>query len=237
MSFSFGINEFYYKIKKHIALYKAYSGIKNLDFIIKACRLKPLYILIAKRIPRTRLFDLWIDEFGNSFWIGSFKRHKKETKHWEYYVRKSDSKITEDIWGSHLSTDLYLGLDIKSIAKISKSCYLFIGKTEKDYKDHFIVSFLGIDGYLRTFSYLNKEWKLIPTLHLGGSAVKRLGELKNLKEGNFKKLTQNYRIVMPCVKQQSWLSSLPLVPEIVQVIKENNLEPLEFLIKENICQE
>ena len=111
------IEEFYFKIQKHINLVADYSGYNYLPLIIKACRLKPVKILeqgFKTEFKSTKLFKEWIDEYNCFYEVIKEKRIKLQFKLNEL---------------KNVNTDLYYGLSLKSISKISKLAFFF------DYKD------------------------------------------------------------------------------------------------------
>ena len=63
----------YAKLEKEIKLAEAFGQIKNLGFIITACRLKPYDYVIKRPKKVIKLYKYWFDEFGNSITINKVK--------------------------------------------------------------------------------------------------------------------------------------------------------------------
>src|SRR5579864_9284612 len=94
------IEFFHAKIDKLIRLAASYTDMKELEFIIKACRLKPYTYVFQGRSGKITLHRWWYDEFGNSLNI---------TKHKKINIVYNDLSLNKrDI----ISTDLYYGLSI-----------------------------------------------------------------------------------------------------------------------------
>lgn len=195
------INDFYLKINDHINLVESFSQIKNIQILIKSCRLKPKDFYI-KKYDKLILYKDWVDEYNNSICILTNKKIN---------IYFNDLSIDKR---NIINTDLYYGLPINKIAKISKCFYISYGKDE-DLDDICIISFLGIDSYLRTYLYLYNEWMQVSPLLIGISNLKLL--LSNF--GNFKKLTKKENISLPCANSQSWLSYIPIDNEIIASLK------------------
>lgn len=175
------INDFYLKINDHINLVESFSQIKNIQILIKSCRLKPKDFYI-KKYDKLILYKDWVDEYNNSICILTNKKIN---------IYFNDLSIDKR---NIINTDLYYGLPINKIAKISKCFYISYGKDE-DLDDICIISFLGIDSYLRTYLYLYNEWMQVSPLLIGISNLKLL--LSNF--GNFKKLTK--KKIFHCLAQ------------------------------------
>jgi len=125
------LDSFYKKIKRTVLLVEGYTEIKNLAFILTACRLKPIGLGSKLELHRH-----WVDEFGSSL-----KIIKKKIQ-----IVHNDLSIDRE----HLPcTDLYYGLSLERIVKMSKLSYLCYGQDEDEI--YYIISFLGIDNYLRTY--------------------------------------------------------------------------------------
>jgi hypothetical protein len=192
------INSFYFKYEKLLKLIETYTGIKNLFFILKACRLKP-YEVIYNKNDDLILNNWWFDEYGCSLKL--IKKSKK------LYIINNDLSLNKE---KILCTDLYGGLSIDKTIKISKFMYLVYGKDKEDFnQDFLLVSLLGIDNYLRTYLYLYKQWTQVSSLLLGFKNLKRMMENLDLKY--FKELKVGaLRARLPCDKIYVWLSSIPI---------------------------
>lgn len=194
------LDTFYSEIDKLILLVQAYTEIDELSFIIKACRLKPYPL---KKNYKLTLHDCWFDEYGNSF---------KITKNKKINIIYNDLSIKPN----DCSTDLYYGLSIKKVTKISKLLYLCAGKDEDLNEDCFILTFLGIDNYLRSYMFLYGEWKQISPLLLGFKNLKNIG--KNTDVKHFIELKNKENMPIPCNSSQAWLTFMPPSEEFLSIL-------------------
>ncbi len=208
------LDNLYAEIDKHILLVQSYTEIEQLAFILKACRLKPHSFIFGDRDNKLILHRWWIDEFGNSL-----KIEKKR-------VRLSYNDLSLE---RHriICTDLYHGLLLDKVAKISKLAHVIAGKDEDLLQDSFFLTFLGIDNYLRSYMYLQDEWQQVSPLLLGLKNLKRIGENQDIKY--FTEL-QNKEIVIPCFSKQEWLTFLPANASFLALI-ERHQEALSLIFK------
>ena len=139
------------KIEKSIKLIAAYTKNAELEFIIKACRLKPYDYIFKERKDKTILYDWWFDEFGNSLILNDKKISLI------YNDLKLDKKKI-------VNTDLYFGLSLKKITKMSKLVYIIAGKDDDEYRDFYLITLLGIDDHLRSYLYMYDEWQQVSPL-------------------------------------------------------------------------
>jgi hypothetical protein len=202
---------FHAKIDKLIRLARSYTEIDTLEFIIKACRLKPHDYVFGKRSDRTELYRHWIDEFGNSLHI-----HKNKHIHLIYNDLHLDRKKI-------ISTDLYYGLSIDKVVKMSKLVYLCAGKDEDLYQDCYLLSLLGVDDHLRSYLYWYGEWQQVSPLLMGMKHLKLLANNADIKY--FRQLSNSQHIPVPCVSGRVWLSYVPMSKDLVDIIKKR-YEPL-----------
>ncbi len=200
------INHFYSKIERHIDLVTAYTGIHELSFIIKSCRLKPYKFLFEDRNNKLEVLNTWCDEFGNTLEINK----NKEIKILFNKLQINKNKI--------ISTDLYEKLDIDKIYKFSKILYLFNGKDEDLNKECAMVGLLGVDNFLRCHMYLYDEWSLVSPLYLGIDNIKNISNNLNLKY--FIEINNNFPI--PCSSGNAWISSIPIHQDLVVQINQRN---------------
>lgn len=190
------IDNFYTQLDKQILLAQSYSGINELFFIIKACRLKPYEYVFDKCSKKVVLYRHWFDEFGNSLHITTGKR-----------LRLIYNDVSLDREGL-VCTDLYHGFSLSKIAKISKLAFLCLGKDEDCFEDCAIITFLGIDNYLRSFLYLYGEWQPISPLCLGIKNLSLLGKHRDIK--HFQQINIKENMPIPCISSERWLTFLPL---------------------------
>src|SRR5271154_4567138 len=157
------IEFFHAKIDKLIKLAQSYTEVEELEFIIKACRLKPHDYVFGDRHDRIVLHRWWVDEFGNSLNIIKNKR---------IVITYNDLSLNKKL----ACTDLYYGLSMDRIVKMSKMLYLCAGKDEDLYQDCYLLSLLGEDDHLRTYLYWYGEWQQVSPLLMGMKHLKLLAD-------------------------------------------------------------
>lgn len=201
-------------LDKHIKLVESYLEIKGIASVFKACRLKP-YKFVPKDLNKLILFNKWVDEFGNTIEV------KKNKLHFIYNDLTVDhSKI--------VSTDLYYGLSISNIAKMSKMVHLVSAKDEDMGQPYYSLSFYGLDNYLRTYIYLYGKWHQVSPLLLGVTNL--LTIIDNSDINYFRQLNNKEKTPIPCQKIEQWLVSLPIGTSFMSRI-ENDYQELEGLFK------
>lgn len=203
------------KLEKQIKLAQSYTEINELEFIIKACRLKPYNYVFEGRNNELILHRWWLDEFGNSL-----KIVKKQINIIYNDLNLDRSKI--------ICTDLYYNLLINKIVKMSKLVYICYGKDDDLYQDCFLITFLGIDNHLRTYLYLYGKWEQVSPLLIGMNHLKLLNEHIDIKY--FEELENKKKSTLPCVLEQTVVSYLPPSNNFVDLIKKQH-EPLFKIIK------
>jgi len=168
------------------------------------CRLKPFGDLSLS------LEKKWFDEHGNTLNIVKNKRLK---------IIEGDTLIDKS---SLICTDLYDGLSIQKIAKVSKLVYILVGKDEDFQEDHIIIAFLGIDNYLRVFYIYDGQLATCSPLNLGMKVLKSIVEDRDIKY--YLELNNKDSVLFPCASQKSWLSFWPLPDRFARTIsKESEL--------------
>jgi hypothetical protein len=203
---SLSISSLYNQIDKHILLAQSYTEIKELSFIIRSCRFKPYNYIFENKNKELILHNWWVDEYGNSIKITKSKRLKL---------------IYNDLSLKHnkiVCTDLYYGLPINKIAKMSKLAYFCAGKDEDLLEDYYMISFLGIDNFLRTYLYMYGEWNQVASILLGLNNLKIISENINIKQ--FLELENKENILIPCILGNAWLTYLPVSDNFLQIIKK-----------------
>lgn len=210
---SYNADKFYAKISKHILLAKSFTEIKELEFIIKSCRLKP-YNFIQDGNNKLSLHRWWFDEFGNSLKIVKNKRLK---------IIYNDLSLDKK---SIVCTDLYYGLTIDKIIKISKLGFFFFVKEEDYNSDSAFLCFLGIDNYLRCFMYLHDTLTPISPLYLGINNLKLLHKYLDIKY--YLEIKNNKNLPIPCNSGQAWLSYIPFSDDFSKILNHqpNNIVQL-----------
>jgi hypothetical protein len=209
------IERFYALINKHILLTESYSEFAGLEFIIKSCRLKPYELFVGnKKYNKIKLHNHWFDEFNNSLYI----KNKK------VYIKYNDLCVDKS---KLICTDLYYGLGIQKVFKISKLLFIEISKDE-DHNSQYCVSLLGMDNFLRTY-YYNNEWEPMPSLHLGIKILKFIAKNKDIKY--FKKLNIK-NTAIPCLHSDSWLCCLPAHNDFFKILNHEPDNIVSFLTKD-----
>ena len=192
-------------INKTILLAKGYTEIDELPFIIKACRLRPYdYIFNRKRFNKLQLCRHWVDEYYNSLKITG-----KSLKITLNDLMLDKTKIT--------CSDLYYGLTIDKIVKISKLAYVMVGRDEDLNENCCLISLLGIDDYLRTYLLLYGEWQQVSPLMLGIVGLKDIEAYLDIK--HFKKLLNRKNSTIPCVKPLAWITYMPANKKLINTIE------------------
>jgi|ERR1700686_2452102 len=199
------LDALYSKLDKHILLAQAYTEIPELSFIIKTCRLKPCDYIFGKRNNKTVLYKLWFDEFGNTL---NIKNKKIE-------IVYNDLSLNSN---QIISTDLYYGLSLDKIAKISQLLYLSAGIDEDLLQECFFLSFLGIDNYLRSYMYLYGEWQQVSSLLLGLENLKLLSSQTDIKY--FRNFPNQKNCPIACHSHQEWISCVPVSQSFLEIIKK-----------------
>ena len=208
------IESLYASLDKSIKLAESYSEIDNLSFIIKACRLKPIDY-IKNKSNNIILYRQWADEFGNTFNI---------TKH------KKIKIITGDLAAPHICTDIYYGLSILKISKMSKLLFIYAGKDDDNYDNCYLITFLGIDNFLRSYLYIYDEWRQISPLAIGITNLKNIVKKSDIKY--YIKLKNKEKSILPCLTGQAWLTSLPASKEFTDIIRKEYPHILPLLTKD-----
>jgi len=189
------IDNFYTKLDKHILLAQSYTEVSELFFIVKACRLKPYPYVFEKRSEKIVLYRQWFDEFGNSLQITTKKRLQ---------IIYNDLSLDR---AALVCTDLYYGLSLDKIAKISKLAYLCLGKDEDLHQDCAVITFLGIDNYLRTYQFVYGEWQQVSPLTIGLRNLKIIAKNRDIKYFHQFDIKDNMPI--PCTTSEQWLTFMP----------------------------
>lgn len=215
---SYNLEEFYSKFRRHISLASSYTEIRELEFIIKTCRLKP-YNIIENKDNKLVLHRWWFDEFGNSFKIVKNNRLK---------IIFNDLSLDRN---KIICSDLYYGLSVSKVIKMSKLGFFFFGKEEDLGTDCSFIALLGIDGYLRCFMYLYDTVQSVSPLYMGLNNLKFI--YKNLDIKYFLNIKNIKDIPVPCTSYQAWLSYIPMSDDFDKIINLQNNSIIQ-LIKENI---
>jgi hypothetical protein len=205
------LDNLYTKIDNHILLAQSYTEISDLAFIMKACRLKPYDYFFKDKIryitKSGRLYRSWFDEYSNTLKI----------------TNKNISIIYNDLMldkSKIINTDLYYGLSLNQLTKMSKLICLFAGIDEDKQEETIFITFLGIDNYLRSYLYLYQEWQQVSSLLLGMENLKMIAQ--NREINYFKMLTKKENCPIPCVSFKGWLNCMPMSETLLLDIKNHS---------------
>jgi hypothetical protein len=208
------LDRFYLKINTSIKLAESYTENKDLSFIIKSCRLKPISLLNSK-YNKLQLHRLWIDEHGHSLRIDKKKIN----------IIYNDLSIdTTKI----VCTDLYNGLSLNDTIKISKLAFIL---HEMNDEDSYFISCLGIDNYLRTFLIINNECIKGSGLIIGMKNLKLISKNKDIKY--FISLDKKVNKVFPCNSARGWITYLPASKDFITLLDKLDV-PVVNYFKEKI---
>jgi hypothetical protein len=202
---SLSLESIHYNIQKQILLAESYTECSGLSFIIKSCRLIPKDYL-ENRNPKIVLKDHWVDEFGNSLRIVKNKKIKLIYND----LSLDRSKIN--------CTDMYYGLSLENVIKISKLAYLCAGFDDDTLEERNYICLLGIDNYFRTYLF-DGEWVQISTLHLGMTNLKLIAKGVDIKY--FLDFSNLKNMPFPCVRANQWLTILPPNVACLDAIKKD----------------
>lgn len=203
-------------LHRQILLAQSYTEVPELAFIIKACRLKPYDYVLKEKTSKLVLYKWWFDEFGNSLHIKGKKLQ----------ITYNDLELDQE---QIVCTDLYYGLSLDKVARISKLVYLQAGKDSERRQDCCLLTLLGLDNYLRSYLYLHDEWTQVSPLLLGLPTLRLLG--RNLDTKYFRQLGNKDNMPVPCISSQEWISFVPLSP-IFRKLVRNQCEYLEGIFHE-----
>lgn len=195
---------FHSKIDKLITLAQSYTEVDQLGFIIRSCRLKPYSYVFEGQRRKIVLHRQWFDEFGNSL---HFSKGKK------IHITYGDLSVDRS---KIVCTDLYYGLSLPRVARMSRLAYLCAGKDEDQYRDCFLLTFLGLDNYLRSYLYWYGTWQHVSPLTMGIRHLKLLINNADIKQ--FRSLTNSENLPIPCVAGRTWLTYLPSSQDFLNVI-------------------
>lgn len=200
------IESFYSSINRHILLAESYSEVPELSFIIKSCRLKPYDFLLNKKNTKLVLYKSWVDEYGNSLNILKNKKLK---------IIYGDLSINRK---RIICTDIYNGLSIGKILKISKLASIIYGRDEDIYQDCLIISLLGIDNYIRAYMYLYGEWQQVSPLLIGLKHLKIMANNTDIKY--FREFLIKENSPLPCNEAKEWLTCLPASNNLLELLNK-----------------
>lgn len=196
------IEQYYADIKKAIKFVGGYTENKKYEFLIKMCRLKPY-----DYDKKNTCYYKWCDEWGNSLNFLSSKNIK---------IIFNDLTIDP----LTISTDLYEGLDLKKIIKISNIAFYSAGFDQETNQKIRVLSLLGVDDFLRTFVNYDNEWKIYPSLYLGIEAL--LFIVKRKRTNKHFLFRRQDHIIYPCVKRQAGITNLPASKEFLDMLQQQD---------------
>ena len=188
----------YANLNKSILLAQSYTEIPELAFIIKSCRLKPHSYFFEEKTNKITLFSWWFDEFGNSL---KFKNKKTKIIYGDLLLDRR--KI--------VCTDLYFGLSLNKIVKMSKFAHIICGRDEDIYQECIFISLLGIDNYIRTYLYMYGEWQQVSPLMIGLKNLRIIANNQDLRY--FREISIKEKLPFPCQDARIWLTCIPSVSD------------------------
>ncbi len=185
--------EYYERIKPEVNLIGSFTGDNQIVEILLKCRLKP-YNYNTQFNRKLILRKHWVDEFGNSLLIENGK-----AKIVENHLNIDHSVVK--------NSDLYFGLPVSKISKISKLAHLSTGVDEDFEEECIVLTFLGLDDCFRTFCLYNGEWRRFSPLSIGLKNIRKI--LNNTDVKVFNQLTIGERVIYPCSTWSEWMVRLP----------------------------
>jgi hypothetical protein len=212
------LDSIYVGIEKCINLVEGYTEIEGIGALIKMCRLKPYKMakINKKNLTGIKLHRWWIDEDGNSL-----RLEGKQPK-----IVFNDLAINRERLNC---TDLYAGLPIHKVYRMSQSMLLLVGKEKGSHQDVCAIALRGIDDYLRTFVLLDGRWSKFPSLYLGLPLLLQIANGDDLGAWKEVKVRAKEMAIVPCLSQQAWLTSLPVVDELKQKLNTLSVDVMEIL--------
>lgn len=205
------------KLDKQIRLAQSYTEIPELAFVIETCRLKPYDYIFNERKNKITLYKWWFDEFGNSLEIIKGKKIK---------ITTNDLRLDKK---NIVCTDLYYGLSMDKVIKMSKLIHLIVGKDEDLYQDCALLTLVGIDNHLRTYLYWYGEWQQISPLLIGIKNLSLIESHTDIKY--YLTATNKENSALPCASSQAWLSCLPASASFVSEVGKQS-EAIANLLKQ-----
>ncbi len=201
------LDHLYSQFADHLQVAQSYAEIPELSFILRSCRLKPYSHFFKQRNKKLALIRHWFDEHGNSLKIEQDK---------SICILYGDVSLPKD---KIICTDLYYGLPLSKVIKMSKLLHICVGKDEDTHRDCFFLTFWGMDNYLRSYMYLQEEWQQVSPLWLGLDGLKWIAQNREIK--HVQHLEKTNHMPIPCSSAQEWLSYLPLSPNLIQELKKD----------------
>lgn len=208
------LKSFYDKIIRNLKVALGYTEIDGLDFIIRASRLKPFDYFFNNLRQKVVLHRTWFDEFGNTFNINKNKNIE---------IIKGDTRL---INYNIPCTDLYYGLSLDKIFKISSLVQIIVGKFEEN--EYYFLNFLGIDNYFRTFIIYKDQIIKISPLELGFDNLHQMYENRKIRYFLKCKL-KKINFPDPCEKAESWISYIPVHRDFIKLLEDKSPELANIL--------
>lgn len=209
------LDRFYLQINKAILLASSFTEIEELSFIIKSCRLKPYDIFYKNNKYSLKLYKHWFDEFGNS--LNIIKNKRLAITYNDLILRDKQTA----------QTDLYAGLSLDKMIKISKLCHLLIGRVEDTPEYCIVLTLLGLDNYLRTYIFCDDDWYRVSPLIIGIKHLRRLS--KNLDIKYFVQFKNKENCEIPCVSTEEWITYMSPPRDLIDSLKKKYDIDFSFL--------
>lgn len=202
-----GLDQFYKRIEKRIALFGGYTEYPLIKEVIKSCRLKPLSVYSNSFRMRDVILEReWVDEFGDKS-VGLFRKAP---------VVKECSRAIPLI-----STDIFQNEKPRFIVDHSK--YAYIGKYGKS--SDFTLLLMGLDNYVRCYTYKDRVFSISSPLNAGLKVLYSF--VSNKLDFPMRKLTVKSEIEE--MQKMSWfLINLPANKKLINKIRNNKIKEIVF---------
>ncbi len=204
------IDSFYRQHESYLAVTAGYMDEPTYPFMLRACRLRPLASHTDTLPKLATLQRHWVDEFGNSLYLGKNKRSR---------VHFGDLSLDRS---RIRCTDLFASLSIQDLWSISRLLYCCIGVDDCTDEEVFILSFLGKDNYLRTRVYQNGSWDLnVSPLMLNQYVLRMICENHTIK--HFLELSaKRYIPYYPMKSVRHWVTAVPAHHKFRQMLRSES---------------
>lgn len=224
------LDHYYIAIQKILDLVVAFTEDREIGKIIQMCRMKPYPALPIFNL-RMRLKKCWVDEYGNTL-----RLHKKIK---EFSITLDDREIDRR---KLICTDLYSGLPIHKIYNMSRMMVLISGvEDSKDREPFRLLTFLGLDDYLRCFALIDGRWEDYPPMFLGLSLLRKIAKLSSFKPFGLKTVEKwealDGGMLPPLRGLVSCAGSIPVQEKMMDILEKADLLEELRIKKDNNGQE
>jgi len=228
------IERFHIQLEAYINLAAKFVEKPEVAFMIRSCRMKPKAMMtsgrkIAEELKTLTLQKEWFDEWGNSVAIqkNSLPANRVGFNFEDLTIERDDLS----------SSDIYFGLSLENVKKVSRVVMVSVGIDEDFLEPCCLLSFLGLDGFLRSHLLFCGEWNQVSPLYMGEQGFRVL--FKTLQkiddgEGVVFKIQQGKEksLPTPCFRADQWISCLPVSKEFLETLKKGGHEMLAEILKD-----